>query len=102
MCPRVLAVCADLVPIAKEFLGDPLFLLCLYPFNASISQEKPLIFAAGILADATFSARSEAYHSGRPPPLRASFLGRFKQVARSSDLARARLVRVCCLVEDLD
>jgi hypothetical protein len=101
-CPKVIAVCRDLVPMTSGFLGDPLFLLCLYPFNASFADDKPLIFSAGILADAMFVARSEAVHSGRPPCLRASFLGRFKQLARSSALARARLVRVCCLVADID
>ena len=95
-------MCRDLVPLAACFLGDPLFLLCLYPFNAPSPGEKPLIFAAGILADANFSARSEASHSGHPPNLRASFLGRFNQIARSSDPTRARLMRVCCLIEDID
>jgi hypothetical protein len=102
MCPPVLAVCADLVPLSSKFLSDPLFLLCLYPFNEHISHEKPLIFAAGILADAAFVARSVASHSGRPPPLRSIFLGRFKQIARSSEQTRARLMRVCCLIEDID
>jgi hypothetical protein len=101
-CPKVIAVCLDLVPLAADFLKDPLFLLCLYPFNASRSGDKPLIFSAGILADATFAARSEAVHSGRAFCLRSSFLGRFKQIARSSDLARARLMRVCCLIESID
>jgi hypothetical protein len=102
MCPLVLAACADLVPLSCRFLSDPLFLLCLYPFNALSPGDKPLIFSAGILADASFVARSEAVHSGRPPCLRSAFLGRFKQLARSSDKVRTRLVRVCCLVADID
>jgi hypothetical protein len=101
-CPKVIAVCRDLTPIAADFLRDPLFLLCLYPFNFARNDDKPLIFTAGLLADATFSARSEAIHSGRTLCLRASFLGRFKQLARSSVQARARVMRVCCLIEDID
>jgi hypothetical protein len=101
-CPKVIAVSLDLVPMVSGFINDPLFLLGLFPFNASRGCDKPLIFTAGLLADALFSARSEAVHSGRPPNLRASFLGRFKQIARSSAKSRARLVRVCCLIESID
>ncbi len=58
-CPKVIAACRDLVPLTSGFLGDPLFLLGLFPFNASYSGDKPLIFSAGILADAMFVPRSE-------------------------------------------
>ncbi len=97
-----IAVCPDLVPMVTGFINDPLFLLGLFPFNASRGCDKPLVFTAGLLADALFSARSEAIHSGRSPNLRASFLGHFMQIVRSSVKARARLMRVCCLIESID
>ena len=94
-CPVIISVSKALVPMAEAHLNDPLFLLCLFPFNSAKDSDKPLVFAAGLLADAAFSARSEAAHSGRPVCIRSSFIGRFKQIARASDKARARILRVC-------
>ena len=97
-CPSVILAAKSLLPMVGAHVEDPLFLLCLVPFNSGIPNDKPLVFAAGLLADAVFVARAEAIHSGRTPCLRTSILGRFRQIARASDRARGCILRVCGLL----